>query len=97
VGRFVYNSALSLLVDDTELAHLQAVIGVKFALRQPFHLGLAYPASTGEGRGTLWLAPDIPLQFSYRSALSPALDRVRVSRVLAQANTPAGPTISVLS
>ena len=90
VGRFIYNSTLNVTLGDDLLAHLQAVIGAKFRLQQAFYLSWGYPANTGESRTTIWLAPGIPVQFVYRNARIPTLDRDRINDLFAQANTPGG-------
>lgn len=95
MGRFVYDSTLTVVLNDDLLAHLQAVIGAKFRLRQSFYLSWDYPASTGLNRTTVWLTPSIPVQFSYRSAGIPALDRQRLNDLFAQANTPDGVRLKV--
>lgn len=90
MGRFIYDSTLNVTLPDDLLAHLQAVVGAKFRLQQSFYLSWSFPAHTGESRTTVWLAPSIPVQFIYRNARIPALDRDRVTELLAQANTPGG-------
>ena len=90
MGRFVYDSDLTVTLDDDVLAHLQAVVGAKFRLQQPFYLSWRHPAHTGENRTTVWLAPSIPVQFTYRSAQPTALDRERINALLAQANSASG-------
>lgn len=90
MGRFIYNSTLNVTLGDDLLAHLQAVIGAKFRLQQAFYLSWGYPANTGESRTTIWLAPGIPVQFVYRNARIPTLDRDRINDLFAQANTPGG-------
>ena len=90
MGRFVYNSTVSVTLGDELLAHLQAVVGAKFRLQQSFYFSWVYPANSGEGRTTIWLTPSIPVQFIYRNARVPTLDRDRVNELFAQANTPGG-------
>ena len=90
MGRFIYDSTLTVTLDDLLLSHLQAVVGAKFRLQQSFYFSWGYPANTGESRTTIWLTPSISVQFHYRTARAPALDRDRISAFLAQANTPSG-------
>ena len=90
MGRFVYNSTVNVILDDETLGHLQAVIGAKFRLKQSFYFSWGYPANTGESRTTIWLTPSIPVQFHYRNAQAPALDRDRINDLFAQTNTPGG-------
>jgi hypothetical protein len=90
VGRFIYNSTVSITLGDDLLAHLQAVVGAKFRLQQSFYFSWGYPANSGESRTTVWLTPSIPVQFIYRNARVPVLDRDRINSLFAQANTPNG-------
>ncbi|TFC04019.1 ATP-dependent DNA ligase [Cryobacterium adonitolivorans] len=90
MGRFIYDSTLTLTLDDALLGHLQAVVGAKFRLQQSFYFSWGYPANTGESRTMIWLTPSISVQFHYRTARPPALDRDRISEFLAQANSPSG-------
>ena len=90
MGRFIYDSTLTVTLDDDLLAHLQAVIGAKFRLKQSFYFSWGYPANTGESRTMIWLTPSISVQFHYRASRAPALDRDRMARRLAEANSPNG-------
>ena len=95
MGRFVYDSTLTVTLDDVLLGHLQAVVGAKFRLQQSFYLSWGYLANTGESRTTIWLTPGISVQFHYRAARAPALDRDRISAFLDQANSPSGLTLVI--
>ncbi|WEO77024.1 ATP-dependent DNA ligase [Cryobacterium sp. SO2] len=90
MGRFIYDSTLIVILDDEVLGYLQAVIGAKFRLQQSFYFSWGYPANTGESRTTVWLTPGVAMQFVYRGARPPALDRDRVNTLFAQANSPTG-------
>ncbi|ASD23389.1 MULTISPECIES: ATP-dependent DNA ligase [Cryobacterium] len=90
MGRFIYDSTLTVILDDLLLSHLQAVVGAKFRLQQSFYFSWGYPGKTGESRTTIWLTPGISVQFHYRTARAHALDRDRISTFLAQANSPSG-------
>jgi len=90
MGRFVYDSTLTVTLDDDLLSHLQAVVAAKFRLRQSFYLSWGYPANTGESRTMIWLTPSISVQFHYRAPRAPAVDRDRVAALLADANSLTG-------
>ena len=90
MGRFIYDSTLTVTLDDDLLGHLQAVIGAKFRLKQSFYFSWGYPANTGESRTMIWLTPSISVQFHYRSPRAPTLDRDRTTALLAEANGPNG-------
>lgn len=95
MGRFIYDSALTVLMDDDALAHLQAVIGAKLRLQQSFYLSWGDPARAGGSRSTIWVTPSISMQFRYRTSRAPVLDRDQVNELFAQANSPAGLVLSL--
>jgi hypothetical protein len=90
MGRFIYDSSLTVLVDDDTLAHLQAVIGAKLRLQQSFYVSWGDPAHAGGSRSTIWVTPSISLQFRYRTARVPVLDRDRINDLFAEASSPGG-------
>ncbi|MBX0299015.1 ATP-dependent DNA ligase [Cryobacterium sp. 1639] len=90
MGRLIYASGLTVLLDDDTLAHLQAVIGAKLRLQQSFHLSWGDPDNAGGCRSTIWVTPSTSLLFRYRSARAPVLDRDRIDTLFAQANSPGG-------
>lgn len=90
MGRFIYDSSQTVMLDDRALAHLQAVIGAKLRLQQSFYLSWGDPDHAGGSRGTLWVTPGVSLQFRYLSARAPVLERGRISALFAEANSPGG-------
>ena len=90
VGRFIYDSSLTVLLKDDTLAYLQAVIGAKLRLQQSFQLSWGDPAKAGGSRSTIWVTPGVSMQFRYRTARAPVLNRVRIDELFAQANSAGG-------
>ncbi|GAA1055897.1 hypothetical protein GCM10017608_14460 [Agromyces luteolus] len=71
MGSLVYDSRLSIPMDDRTLLHLQVVILGK--LRRREHFGLT---ATVDGREvSLWLGPSVALEFRYADRRRPALSR----------------------
>jgi len=90
VGQFIYNSMLTITVNDTVLAHLEAVIGTKFRREESFYFSWTWHVNSGENRTTIWLNPQTAVQFRYLSSSRPVLDRTRLAQMLLQANTATG-------
>ncbi|GAA2036276.1 hypothetical protein GCM10009819_21090 [Agromyces tropicus] len=76
-------------IDDTTLRHLRAAIIAKLRRREPFALTLHGPTPEGIAE-TLWLQPSIPLRFVFETADSGELDRDRLERLVAAANSAGG-------
>jgi hypothetical protein len=71
MGSLVYDSRLSIPVDDRTLAHLQAVVLAKLRRRESFGF-----TATVDGREvSLWLGPSVALEFAYADRRRPALNR----------------------
>ncbi len=66
MGRMTY-SEIPVEIDDRPLRHLEIVIGTKLRRREAFLFCWREPPEFGSGRGAVWLAPGIPLRFSYAS------------------------------
>jgi len=90
MGRFVYDSATRLEVDDRLLAHLQIVIGNKLRRGEGFHLTWRDDASTGGGRTSVWVHPRSNLTFKYHGSRPPAINRAWLDALMHTANSPAG-------
>ncbi|WP_195760686.1 DUF7882 family protein [Agromyces kandeliae] len=71
MGTLVYDSRLSIPVDDRTLAHLQVVILGKLRRREHF----AFTASVDGREVGLWLGPSVALEFRYADRRRPAMNR----------------------
>jgi hypothetical protein len=90
MGKLIYNVNTSTEIDDRALAHLQIVIVGKLRRQESFAFSWKNPASEGDGRSTIWLAPQLALHFRYSGGRPPAINRQWVEALLASANSPAG-------
>lgn len=61
--------------DDRVLAHLQVVIVQRFLKQQSFLMSWKDGSSVGDGRSSIWLAPNIPLHFKFFGSRSPTIDK----------------------
>jgi hypothetical protein len=95
MGQFIYNSMIHVTVDDTALAHLEAVVGAKLRVNEPFYFSWNWHLSTSDSRTTVWLHPSISVQYRYLAIRRPALDRIGVAQMLLQANSATGPSITL--
>jgi hypothetical protein len=61
--------------EDRVLAHLQVVIVQRFLKQQSFLMSWKDGMSIGDGRSSIWLAPNIPLHFKFFGSRSPVIDK----------------------
>jgi hypothetical protein len=90
VGQLIYNTATRTEIDDRALAHLQIVMINKLRRRECFAFSWKRPASEGDGRMTAWIAPEIPLLFTFSGSRPPAINMAWVEALMTTANTSAG-------
>jgi hypothetical protein len=90
VGHLVYDSKSRTQLDDRALAHLQIVITNKLRRKESFAFSWKNPAAEGDGRRTIWIAPEIPLEFVYAGGRPPAINFEWVEALMHTANTAAG-------
>jgi hypothetical protein len=77
-------------IEDRALAHLQIVIINKFRRDEAFAFRIDASSGRGDGRRTLWLHPSIPVQFSFRASLMPAINPDWVRALMEEANSSRG-------
>ena len=77
------------LMDDTDLAHLAAVVTAKLRRREPFLLTCRSDAS----RESIWIHESSTLVYGYSSAESIDLDRARLEAMVLDTNRPSGLTV----
>lgn len=90
MGHLVYDSRTRTEMEDRALAHLQIVIINKLRRKESFSFSWKNPASEGDGRHTIWIAPEIPLEFVYLGGRAPSIDMAWVEAMMLAANTSAG-------
>lgn len=87
MGQLLYGTPpVALDIDDTSLAHLEAVTVAKLRRNEPFALSVPTPAG---GRRTIWLNSASTLIFDLDGP-APELDRERIDRFLDGANSAGG-------
>lgn len=89
MGTFIYDNT-SAEFDDRVLAHLEAVVALKFTRGEAFLLSWRNDAMSGGGRDTVWMSANVPILFNYQGARPTDLDRRTVEQLLRMANSPIG-------
>jgi hypothetical protein len=90
VGQLIYDTSTRTTVDDRALAHLEIVMLNKLRRKESFAFSWKYPASEGDGRSTVWIAPSLPLQFRFSGSRPPAINPAWVEVLMDSANTASG-------
>jgi hypothetical protein len=75
MGFLVYDHRTQYRFDDRTLSHLKIAITSKLRLQEGFLLSWPVPAEEGGGRVSIWLSPQIPLQFLFTESTPPPLNR----------------------
>ena len=73
MGSFTYDGTV-VSFEDRLLAHLQIVIVQKFTKHESFLMSWKDGESVGDGRGSVWLAPTIPIYFKFIGGRSPSIN-----------------------
>lgn len=92
MGALIYNGT-SYHLEDRLLAHLQVLITAKLQLREAFLINWPVPAREGSGRVSLWLAPDIPIEFRFAGSKRPELNRRWIDALLRASHGVQGLTV----
>lgn len=74
MGSIIYDGT-TIHFDDRVMAHLQIVIVQKFLKSESFLMSWKGGKSVGDGRGSVWLSPSIPLTFKFLGSRSPTIDK----------------------
>jgi hypothetical protein len=90
MGKLFYDSTLTVDFDDRVLAHLQIVIGAKLRRGESFYFSWKDDPAVGDGRSTIWLAPNIALHYKYFGSRLPALNRDWIIALSASSNSAGG-------
>lgn len=86
MGKFIYGpQQRSLEIDDRALAHLKIVVLSKLRRQECFAFSWDNTPAEGAGRGTIWLAPGIPLEFHFYGNRAPLLNRAWIQQLTATA------------
>lgn len=88
MGKLLYGSPpVAFEFDDRALAHIELVTLAK--LRRGEHFALSVETVEGEGRTTIWLGTDIPLQFQFELSRH-EINRAWLEELLDSANSTTG-------
>jgi hypothetical protein len=90
MGALIYGTTTTIPVDDRALAHLQLVVYAKLRAHESFAFTWKDEPAVGDGHGSLWISPGVPIVFKYAGSRDPSINRewLRVLRELA--NQPTG-------
>jgi hypothetical protein len=91
LGQLIYgmgNQAIP--VDDRALLHLQLVIYSKLRAQESFPFNWRDEPGVGDGHGSIWITPGVPIVFRYAGSRDPNVNRDWVRLLQEAANSPAG-------
>ncbi len=90
MGALIYGTNQPIPVEDRALAHLQAVIFSKLRAHESFPFTWKDEPGVGDGHGSIWIAPGVPITFKYAGSREPAVNREWLQRLREAANQPSG-------
>jgi hypothetical protein len=90
MGRFNYNAASRVDIEDRALAHMQIVVGSKLRRGECFFFTWRDDASVGDGRRSVWIHPAADLEFKFYGSRAPSINRAWVDVLARAANSPTG-------
>lgn len=76
--------------DDQLLTHLQIVIIQKFRRDESFLMSWRDGPAVGNGRGSIWLTPALPIYFKFHRSRVSDINRDWLETLAASANSPRG-------
>lgn len=91
MGTLFYGDArLAIPVDDRALAHLKVIFVNKLRRGESFTYSWVKSRAEGHGRSTVWVSPEIALQFDFEGSKAPALNRRWLEELSQLASSGAG-------
>lgn len=93
VGKFIYESASKVDIDDRALAHLQVVMIDKLRRREAFSFSWHDDRSIGNGQTTIWVHPQASLVFKFYGSRRPSLNPAWIEALSRAANSTTGLTL----
>ncbi|WP_104198540.1 ATP-dependent DNA ligase [Cryobacterium sp. Y29] len=90
MGKFTYDSSVTVDFEDRLLAHIQIVIGTKLRRGEAFYFSWRNDSFVGAGRSAVWVHPGISLAFKYFGSKSPVVNRDWIEILLLSANSAHG-------
>ena len=77
-------------VDDRALLHLQLVIYSKLRAHESFPFTWKDEPGVGDGHGSIWITPGVPIVFRYAGSRDPNVTREWIRLLQEAANSPTG-------
>jgi len=90
MGKFIYESAHKVEIEDRALLHMQLVITAKLRRSEPFLFSWREDVSVGGGRTTVWMHANSALVFKYYGSRQPSVNRAWIETLAFTANSPGG-------
>lgn len=91
MGTLLYGGKSAVIpVEDRVLAHLRIVVLAKFRRYESFAFNWTAAKGTGGGRGTIWLAPGIPVYFHFEGSREPVINTEWIDLLMRSANSTTG-------
>jgi len=90
MGKFTYDSNIKVDFEDRLLAHLQAVMMAKVRRGESFTFSWKDDLSTGGGRTTVYIHPQVSLVFKYHGGRTPQLNPAWLHALTYAANSGRG-------
>jgi hypothetical protein len=91
LGQLIYGMGnQSIPVDDRALLHLQLVIYSKLRAQESFPFNWKDEPGVGDGHGSIWITPGVPIIFRYAGSRDPNVNRDWIRLLQEAANSPAG-------
>jgi hypothetical protein len=90
MGKFIYDSTLTVDFEDRVLAHLHLVIGAKIRRGESFFFSWKDDPQNGDGRSIVWIYPTAPIVFKFYGGRPPAINRHWIDALMLTANSSQG-------
>jgi hypothetical protein len=90
VGKFIFENAIKVEIEDRALAHLQTVMVTKLRRGESFCFTWEDDASVGDGRTSVWLHPAANITFKFHGSRDPQLNPEWIHALGHVANTADG-------
>ena len=90
MGALVYAGSTTIPVEDRALAHLQLVIYAKLRAHESFAFNWRDEPGVGDGHGSIWISPGVPIVFKYAGSRDPSVNREWLRVLREAANQPSG-------
>lgn len=90
MGKFIYDGTINTDFEDRLLAHLQAVIMAKVRRGESFPFTWKDDVSTGGGRTTVYVHPNVSMVFKFHGSRTPQLSTAWLHALTYTANSGRG-------